>query len=138
MVMEHGMDKTGPARDDMMKKQLRSQLTMDRSLRADENRELEPAGEDQPVAAPSPESVYRGGTPHGMSERDVGVRSELAQYLGRSLYPAERNDIIRTLRSNHAPDRLVTMAEQLPAHHRYGNVQGIAESLGLGTEDRRS
>ncbi|KUL55403.1 hypothetical protein ADL22_00470 [Streptomyces sp. NRRL F-4489] len=136
--MEHGMDKTGPARDDMMKKQLRSQMATDRSLRADESRDLEPAGEDQPAVAPAPDTAYRGGTPHGMSERDVGIRSELAQYLGRSVYPAERGDIIRTLRRNHAPDRLVSMAEQLPAHHKYSNVQGVAESLGLGTEDRRS
>lgn len=44
MVMEHGTDKTGPARDDVMKKQLRGQLTAERSLRTDEEHELQPSG----------------------------------------------------------------------------------------------
>jgi Protein of unknown function (DUF2795) len=137
MVMEHGMDKTGPARDDMMKKQLRGQLAAERSLRTDEEHELEPAGEDQPVPAWSPASDYRGGTPSGMTEQDVGLRSELAQHLGRSLYPADKNTIIETLRRNHAPDRLVELAQRLPAHDRYVNVQAIAEAIGLHTEHVR-
>ncbi|MEU8912004.1 DUF2795 domain-containing protein [Streptomyces sp. Je 1-4] len=138
MVMEHGTDKTGPARDDVMKKQLRGQLTAERSLRTDEEHELQPAGEDQPVAAWSPESDFRGGTPSGMTEQDVGLRSELAQHLGRSLYPADKNAIIETLRRNNAPDRLVAMAERLPAHERFGNVQSIAEAVGIATEHRHA
>jgi hypothetical protein len=138
MVMEHGADKAGPARDDVMKKQLRGQFTTVRSLRTDEENELQPAGEDQPLAAWSPESDFRGGTPTGMTEQDVGLRSELAQHLGRSLYPADKNTIIETLRRNNAPDRLVSMAERLPAHERFGNVQSIAEAVGLHTEHRRA
>ncbi|MFG2222693.1 hypothetical protein [Streptomyces sp. NPDC048644] len=57
--MEHGADKTGPARDDVMKKQLRAELTADRSLRAVEERELQPAGEDQPDVA-RPPTPYSG------------------------------------------------------------------------------
>ncbi|MFH8570072.1 DUF2795 domain-containing protein [Streptomyces sp. NPDC017993] len=138
MAMEHGADKIGPARDEMMKKQLRGELTADRYLRVEEQRELQPAGEDQPQATWAPDTVLTGGTPHGMTATDVGVRSELAQYLGRSVYPAERSALLRTLRSNHAPDRLIELAESLPAHERFGNVQSIVESLGLGVEDRRN
>ncbi|WP_435244790.1 DUF2795 domain-containing protein [Streptomyces sioyaensis] len=138
MVMEHGTDKTGPARDDVMKRQLRGQLTAERSLWLEEEHELQPAGEDQPVAAWSPESDFRGGTPRGMTEEDVGLRSEFARHLGRSLYPADRNAIIETLRRNNAPERLVTMAERLPAHERFGNVQSIAEAVGIATEHWRS
>ncbi|MEU5210018.1 DUF2795 domain-containing protein [Streptomyces sp. NPDC020742] len=138
MVMEHGTDKTGPARDDVMKRQLRGELTAERSLRTDEEHELQPSGEDQPVAAWSPESTFRGGTPSGMTEQDVGLRSELAQYLGRSLYPADKGTVIEILRRNNAPDRLVGMAERLPAHERFGNVQSIAQAVGLHTEHRRA
>ncbi|MGW1373497.1 DUF2795 domain-containing protein [Streptomyces sp. NPDC002446] len=134
--MQHGTEKTGPARDDVMKKQLREQLTAERSLRTDEEPELQPAGE--PLAAPSPEGVLRGGTPSGMTEQDVTLRSELAQHLGRSLYPADKNAVIETLRRNNAPDRLVRMAERLPANERFGNVQSIAEAVGLHTEHRRA
>lgn len=135
--MEHGRDKTGPARDDMMKKQLRGELAADQALRTDEEQELQPAGEDQPEARRAPRSAYRGSAPHGMTEEDVGTRSELAQHLGRSVYPADKATVVETLRRNHAPDRLVDLAERLPADERYENVQSIAESLGLGTEDRR-
>ncbi|MCB5906253.1 DUF2795 domain-containing protein [Streptomyces pinistramenti] len=138
MVMEHGADKTGPARDDVMKKQLRAELTADRSLRAVEERELQPAGEDQPEVARAPDTVFRGGTPFGMTEEDVGIRSELAQHLGRSIYPADKPTVINKLRRDHAPDRLVALAERLPADELYPNVQTIAESLGLATEHRRS
>ncbi|MFJ9412195.1 DUF2795 domain-containing protein [Streptomyces sp. NPDC101393] len=122
----------------MMKKQLRGQLTAARGLRTQEEQELPPAGEDQPVAARAPDASFRGGTPRGMTEEDVGVRSELAQHLGRSLYPAYRGAVVATLRRNHAPDRLVALAEKLPEDERYGNVQSIAESPGIGTEDHRA
>ncbi|MFI9045518.1 DUF2795 domain-containing protein [Streptomyces sp. NPDC053427] len=135
--MQHGTDKTGPARDDVMKKELRAELTRDHSLRTAEQRELQPAGEDQPEAAPASDTAFRGGTPHGMSQEDVAVRSELAQHLGRSMYPADRLDIVEKLVRDNAPDRLIALAEKLPAGERYGNVQSIAVSLGLGTEDRR-
>ncbi|WP_309302240.1 DUF2795 domain-containing protein [Streptomyces sp. NBRC 110611] len=136
--MEHGTDKTGPARDDVMKRQLREQLTAERSLRTPEEYELQPAGEDQPVAAWSPESRFRGGTPRGMTEQDVGLRSELAQYLGRRLYPADKDTIIETLHRNNAPDQLIRVAERLPAHERFANVQSIAQAVGLHTEQHRA
>lgn len=76
------------------------------------------------------------------AERNVraGRRAalELAQHLGRSLYPADKNTVIETLRRNNAPDRLVAMAERLPAHERFGNVQSIAEAVGIATEHRRA
>ncbi|MEU9112669.1 DUF2795 domain-containing protein [Streptomyces sp. NPDC048483] len=137
MAMQHGTDKTGPARDDMMKKQLRAELTRDRSLRTAEERELQPAGEDQPATAQAPDTAFRGGTPHGMSANDVAVRSELAQHLGRSMYPVDRLAIVERLVRDNAPDRLISLAKQLPEGERYGNVQSIAQSLGLGTEDLR-
>ncbi|ARF58830.1 DUF2795 domain-containing protein [Streptomyces gilvosporeus] len=135
--MQHGTDKTGPARDDVMKKELRAEMTRDRSLRTVEERELQPAGEDQPEAVQAPGASFRGGTPHGMSPEDVAVRSELAQHLGRSMYPVDRLTVVERLVRDNAPDRLIALAKRLPEGERYGNVQSIAQSLGLGTEDLR-
>ncbi|AJT62660.3 hypothetical protein T261_0972 [Streptomyces lydicus] len=137
VAMQHGTDKTGPARDDIMKKQLRAEMTRDRSLRTAEERALQPSGEDQPETAQAPDTAFRGGTPHGMSPEDVAVRSELAQHLGRSVYPADRVAIVERLVRDNAPDRLIALAKSLPEGERYGNVQSIAVSLGLGTEDLR-
>ncbi|MEV0371250.1 DUF2795 domain-containing protein [Streptomyces sp. NPDC050636] len=137
MAMEHGTEKIGPARDDLLKKQLRGELAGDRSVRAEEERDLQPAGAEPLVARRNPDTVFTGAAPRGMTAQDVGVRSELAQHLGRSVYPAGKNTIIATLRRNNAPDELVALAERLPKNEQYGNVQSIAESLGLGTEERR-
>ncbi|WP_246102277.1 DUF2795 domain-containing protein [Streptomyces piniterrae] len=135
--MEHGMEKVGPARDDVLKKLMRGELAGDRSVRAEEERDLQPAGGEPLVTPWNPDTVFTGAAPRGMTAQDVGVRSELAQHLGRSVYPAGRSTIIATLRRNNAPDELIALAERLPKNERYGNVQSIAESLGLGTEERR-
>ncbi|MEV0263594.1 DUF2795 domain-containing protein [Streptomyces sp. NPDC050617] len=144
MAMQHGADKTGPARDDMMKKQLRGELNADRSLRTDEEHELQPSGEDQPAVArdPAAESGTGApagtGVPRGMTERDVSIRSDLARHLGRGIYPADRSAVLESLREHHAPDRLLDLADRLPDSERYENVQAVAASLGLGTEHGRS
>lgn len=127
--MEHGRDKIGPVRDEMMKKQLRGES------RAEEDRESQPAGEDQPSATRDPGASLTGATPQGMTPKDVETRAELAQHLGRSVYPADKGDILRVLWENHAPDRLVELAESLPADRRFENAQRVAEALGIGTED---
>ncbi|MEU7043589.1 DUF2795 domain-containing protein [Streptomyces varsoviensis] len=143
MAMQHGSDKTGPVRDDMMKKQLRGELNADRWLRTDEEHELQPSGEDQPAVARDPADEFEGGVsadtgvPDGMTERDVAIRSDLARHLGRGIYPADRSAVLASLREHHAPDRLVDLAERLPGSGRYENVQAIAASLGLATEHGR-
>lgn len=127
-------DKNGPIQDDEAKKRLRGDLRSNR----EEAREMEPSGEDQPEAVRDPQALRTGGTPAGMSSRDVELRSEIAQYLGRHLYPTGREEVLDTLRAEHAPDRLLELASGLPADARYANVQEIAQALGLHTETRRS
>lgn len=137
MAMEHGKNKAGPARDDLMKRDLQEEIAADRSLRMEEERELRPTAEGAP-ADRGLEAGLSGGTPPEMTPEDVRTRSELAQHLGRSMYPADKRTIIETLRRNHAPDRLLELAEHLPKKGKYPNVQSIAESLGLGTEEHRT
>ncbi|MGP3988834.1 DUF2795 domain-containing protein [Streptomyces sp. 3N207] len=126
-------DKTGPIQDDEAKKRLRGDLRSNR----EEAREMEPSGEDQPEPFRDPQALRTGGTPAGMTPRDVELRSEIAQYLGRHLYPTGRQEVLDALRAEHAPDRLVDMAEGLPADARFSNVQELAQALGLHTESRR-
>ncbi len=52
---------------------------------------------------PSPGSS----TSAGMTLADVEDRSELARWLGRAVFPAEREEIIDHLRYQHALDRVV-------------------------------
>ncbi|MEW2221858.1 DUF2795 domain-containing protein [Streptomyces sp. NPDC006990] len=126
-------DKNGPIQDDEAKKRLRGELRSNR----EEGREMEPSGEDQPEPFRDPQALRTGGTPAGMTPRDVELRSEIAQYLGRHLYPTGRAEVLDALRAEHAPDRLVDMAAGLPADTRFSNVQELAQALGLHTESRR-
>ncbi|NSC20790.1 DUF2795 domain-containing protein [Streptomyces albus subsp. chlorinus] len=127
-------DKNGRIQDDEAKKRLRGDLRSNR----EEAREMEPSGEDQPEADRDPQALRTGGTPAGMTPRDVELRSEIARYLGRHLYPTGREEVLDALRAEHAPDRLVDLAAGLPADARYRNVQELVQALGLHTEARRS
>jgi len=92
-----------------------------------------------PTTGPSATAPRTGGTPDGMSEQDVRIRSALAAHLGRDVYPADRDALQRTLRENTAPDALLELIARLPDDGtRYANVQEIATALGLGTEQHRN
>jgi hypothetical protein len=130
---DHGQDKTGPLRDDEMKKEMQGALKGGRSTRVEEEHELQPSGEDQPNADRSPNATLPGSTPPGMTPEDVELRTELARHLGRGLYPADREKVMATLRENNAPDALVDTAAALPAGSQYNSVQDILSALGRGT-----
>ncbi|AEW92418.1 MULTISPECIES: DUF2795 domain-containing protein [Streptomycetaceae] len=134
----HGQDKSGPSRDEAAKRDLGGELRAGRSTRADEAREPEPSGEDQPDVDRAPDTTLTGGTPPGMTAEDVEVRSDLARFLGPSVFPADRAEVLAALAGNHAPDRLVTLAGSLPAGETYRNVQDLMRALGFGVEDHRT
>lgn len=132
---DHGQDKTGPLRDDEMKKEMQGELKGGRSTRVEEEHELQPSGEDQPYADRSPNATLPGSTPPGMTQEDVELRTELGRHLGRSLYPADREKVLQTLRENNAPDRLIETASALPAGSQCSNVQDVLRAFGRGTEN---
>lgn len=131
-------DKTSPLHDDELKAEMQGELKAGRSTRAEEELELEPAGEDQPEAGRAPDEALHGGTPPGMTNDDVELRSDLARHLGSGLYPADRGGVLDTLRENNAPDRLLDLAGRLPEGEEFRNVQDVARALGLGVEDHRT
>lgn len=135
--MQRGSDKTGPRRDDERKHEVSGLTTGGHEPRAEEWREQEPWGEDQPEADMAPDVDLAGGTPPGMSQRDVKVRSDLAKYLGRGVYPADRAGLLRQLEEASAPDELVELVRGLPQDGQYANVQQVSERLGIHTEDHR-
>ncbi|MBC9717431.1 DUF2795 domain-containing protein [Streptomyces sp. TRM66268-LWL] len=131
-MSEHGRNKTGPLRDDEIKKRMQGELKGGHSTRAWEEFDLQPSGEDQPRTDRSPHTETRGSTPPGMTPEDVELRTELAQHLGRSVFPADRGQVVGMLRETHAPDRLIDIAGQLPADRKYGTVREMLQALGRG------
>ena len=134
--MERGSDKHGPRIDDAMEHEVEGLLRSGRSSRAEEWREAEPSGEDEPDSDRVPDGTFVGGTPDGMSANDVEGRAELAAALGR-VYPADREALIAAAEQNNAPDSLLAELRRLPPGRQFENMNDVWTTLGHGVEEQR-
>lgn len=128
----------GPVQDEELAHETRGQVQGGHGTRAQEWREPEPAGEDQPTGDTGIVPEDRRGTPSGMDSDDVETRSEIARYLGIDAYPGDRDALLETARGNQATGRVITLLGSLPADQQFENVQDVARALGLGTETERT
>lgn len=118
---ERGSSRLSAARDDARKHEVMAQLHMERPSRDAEWRDAEPPADDDPPVAAGP----------GDRERDdEEFRSELARHLGRSVYPARRETLLRALRLEQAPEALLDAVRRLPREGRYANVQQVVTAMG--------
>ncbi|HEY9390473.1 MAG TPA: DUF2795 domain-containing protein [Mycobacteriales bacterium] len=135
--MQRGSDKHGPLRDEELASELSALTQGSHESHTEEFREQESPGDDQPEADVAPDTDLMGDPPPGMSQRDVSVRSDLAKRLGRDVYPADRDALLRRLASVNAPEPLVDLVRGLPAGRRYANLREVSEALGLHSESHR-
>jgi hypothetical protein len=136
-VMERGSDKHGPVRDESMKHEVEGEVRSGRRTHVEEWRQAEPVAEDQLDLEGAHREPRSGGTPPGMTPEDVEIRSELARYLGRAAYPADRDELVRVMAEHHAPDRLIEAVSTLPEGVAFANVAEVAEGLGIHPESHR-
>ncbi|MGK5532182.1 DUF2795 domain-containing protein [Streptomyces sp. URMC 129] len=127
-MQQRGSDHLNVHRDDMMKHELQGMLRGEHPTRAEEWRDQEPPAEDDPELAGGP--VPPRGAAHTEEARNEAFRFELARYLRRSVFPAERRELLGVLSETHAPDRLVDTVRELPSDHTYANVQEVVDALG--------
>ncbi|EFC84700.1 DUF2795 domain-containing protein [Parafrankia sp. EUN1f] len=108
MSMDRGSAKHGAVRDEVLAHEVAGFVRARRDTRVDEWRSPEPPAEDTSALAARPDGAgVLGSAPPGMTSADVEERSELARWLGRAVFPAERNEVMDHLRHQHAPDRVV-------------------------------
>ena len=134
--MERGSNKHSARMDDALDHEVEGLMRSGHDNRADWN-SPEPSGEDQPDVDLVPDGTLAGGVPDGMTEEDVEARSELATYLGKSVYPAVSAVLIETAEGNDAPDAVLARLRALPAGREYVNVQDVWSTLRGGTEAHR-
>ncbi len=136
--MDRGSSNHGPRVDDEMAHEMRG-VVQGRPAggRAEEWREAEPAGEDQPQGSLVPETGagHRGGAPFGMDADEREARSRLGRYLNRSAFPADRATLTAAARAAHAPDDVVSALSHLAPEGRYQTVSEVWTALG-GASDR--
>jgi len=135
--VERGSDKHSPMRDDELKHETEGLIRSGRSTHAEEWKDPEPSGEDQPDADLVPDATLSGGTPPGMSADDVQGRAELASYLGKDSYPMVREQVINLLIDRNAPTRVVDLSRELPSGREFHNVNEIWAAVGGRVETER-
>jgi hypothetical protein len=135
--VERGSDKHSPMRDDQLKHETEGLVRSGHSTHAEEWKDPEPAGEDQPDADRAPDSTMLGGTPDGMEPDDVEGRSEIASYLGKDCYPMVREQVINLAIDRNAPTRVVDVIRRLPSGREFHNVNEIWAAVGGHVEGER-
>src|SRR3954469_21642628 len=128
--------KHGRLLDEELQHETRGLVQGGRSSRAEEWRDPEPAGEDQPTG----DRIYpedRRGNPEGMTQTDVDERSDIARSLGTSAFPGTRDQLVAIAAENQATDHVLSLLRSLPSDQTFENVQDVATALGLHVETHR-
>src|SRR3954453_15804356 len=128
--MERGSDKVSPRLDEQMQHETEGLVRGGRGTHAEEWKDPEPSGEDQPDADRVPDGTLHGGTPAGMSHDDIEGRAELATYLGKDRYPMVREQILDLVIDGQAPDRIVDLVRRLPSGREFHNVNEVWAAVG--------
>jgi hypothetical protein len=76
-------------------------------------------------------------TPPGTDQGDIERRAALAEVLGKEVWPADRDRLVAQAQEVDAPDGVLAHLRRLPDGQAFTNVQEVAQTLGLGTEERR-
>jgi hypothetical protein len=135
--MERASDKHGPRVDEQMAHETEGTTRAGKATHVEEWRDPEPSGEDQPDVDRAPGETLVGGTPPGMTEADVELRSEVASSLGKDVWPATGAALRERAQDARAPDRVQSVLARLDPAVTYRNVQEVWTALGGGVERRR-
>ena len=136
--MERGSSKHSPRVDEQLDHEVEGMMRAERPTRAEEWKEPEPAGEDQPDPGLLGEPADRQpAPPPGMTAEEVTLRSELGAQLTRAAFPNDVSGLLGHLIDNDAPDRLRDLVSRLPSGRVFETVGEVFEALGFHREDHR-
>ena len=118
--MERGSDKVPSRIDEQLEHETESLLRgSPGSSRAEEFREQEGAGDDEPTSDTH------------LTVGPAEARADLARHLQPSVVPADREGLLASAREMNAPDGIIELLDQLPDGRELANVQQVWETLGL-------
>ncbi|GIG92609.1 DUF2795 domain-containing protein [Plantactinospora endophytica] len=135
--MERGNSKHGPRLDEEMGREVKGTVQNAAGGRAEEWREPEPAGEDQPGITRAPSNDTRAGAPQGMTSEEVEQRSRLGRFIPLSALPGDRESLRRSAEENEAPDDVLAQLDQLPPGDQFQTVSEVWAALGHANETHR-
>ena len=76
-------------------------------------------------------------TPAGTDQGDIERRAALAETLGKEVWPADKDALVAKAQEGNASDRVLSDLRRLPSGQQFDNVQDVARTLGIGTEQQR-
>src|SRR4051812_19888538 len=122
MAPDRASSKHGQIVDDSMRHDVEGLVHAGRETHAEEWRSPEPIAGDRADGSAEATVEDRRGTPPGMSVDDVESRSELASWLGRAAFPADRRNLLDWLREQHAPDPVISEVAAAPGDIQFDSV----------------
>ncbi|WP_448626680.1 DUF2795 domain-containing protein [Geodermatophilus sp. URMC 64] len=126
--------KHSPRVDEELEHEMQGMLRAERTTRAEEWRDVEPAAEGDPDIDTDPAGTLVGGTPVGMDADAVVRRAELARWLDRADFPNDGPALVEAARDHRAPDAVVAELERLPEGETYERIGDVVRALGYPTE----
>jgi hypothetical protein len=139
MAMDRGSSKHGPSRDEAMAHEIAGLVRAGRDTRREEWRSPEPADERLLGDVTHPDVAQtRASTPTGMTPVEREDRAELARWLGRAVFPAEREEIIDHVRHQHAPDWVVEELAGAPPDVQFTSVGELWRAMRSATSTREA
>jgi len=136
VVAERGSDKHGRLLDEELKHEVEGIVRSGHSTHAEEWSDPEPSAEGDPDVDLAPHGSLTGGVPRGITPEDVVGRSELAQHLPPSAFPATAQALRAYAEENHAPASVLALLEEAPADQEFPTVGALWAALGRGREER--
>lgn len=137
--MERGSSKHSPALDDDLAREAESHTRGGPGgSRANEWREPEPAGEDQPEPSLIPTGEHPAGAPAPLTGEELEARSNFGRWLPRSVLPARRDELVRAADSADAPAEVLMELQGLPADRTFETIYEIWDALGYRNEPTSS
>jgi hypothetical protein len=135
--MERGNSKHGPRVDEEMNREVSGAVQGTAGARAEEWRQAEPPGEDQPEPTTAPVAYDRSGTPQGMTPDEVEQRSRLGRYITLTALPGDRATLRRSAEESEAPADILDQLDRLPSDTEFQTVSEVWAALGHHNETRR-
>ena len=120
----------GPAEDDAIKRQDRSELE------AHGEEWPDPDADDDESDATWAAAGRFAGTQGWEDWEAVELRSDLARHLDRTVFPATRAQLLQTLEARQADQRLLDLVSSLPGRARFTSLSPLLRALGLPVENR--
>ncbi len=134
--MQRGNSKHGRLLDEEMAREAESHTrgSSPGGSRAQEWREPEPAGEDQPELDTIPAGPRPGGAPAPLTGEELEARSSFGRWITRSVLPGDKADLVRVARREAAPEQVLADLERLPEGRTFETVYEIWDALGYRNE----